>query len=57
VTPAPITLRWRGRDVRIRRDDPRSNGCSAVIQLLRSAMTITSQVETLQLVVASETTY
>ena len=23
MTPAPITLRWRSQDVRIRRDDPR----------------------------------
>ena len=57
VTRDPLTLRWRGRDVRIRHDDPRLNRYSAVIQRLQSAMTITTEVETLRLVLARETAY
>jgi hypothetical protein len=55
--PEPLYLRWRGRDVRIRHDDPRLGPYSPVIATLRSAMTITTEVATVRLVIARERAY
>ena len=55
--PEPLFLRWRGTDVRIRHDDPRLTPYSPVIATLRSAMTITTDVATLRLVMARERAY
>ena len=41
----------------MRHDDPRLNAYSAVVQRLQSALTITTEVETLRLGLARETAY
>ena len=55
--PEPLYLRWRGQDVRIRHDDRRLTRYSPVIATLQSAMTITTEVATLRLVMARERAY
>jgi hypothetical protein len=50
VTPYRITLRSRGQDVRVRHDDPLLGPYSPIVAWLRSALAITSSVETLRLV-------
>ena len=55
--PEPLYVRWRGKDVRVRHDDPLLGPYSAVIQRLQSAMTITTEVATLRLVMARERAY
>jgi hypothetical protein len=55
--PEPLYLRWRGKDVRIRHDDPRLSRYSPAIATLQSAMMITTEVATLQLVMARERAY
>jgi hypothetical protein len=55
--PEPIYLRWRGRDVHIHHDDLLLTRYSPVIATLQSAMTITSEVATLRLVMARERAY
>jgi hypothetical protein len=55
--PEPVYLRWRGQDVRIRHDDPFLTRYSAVVQRLDAAMTITSEVASLRLVMARELAY
>jgi hypothetical protein len=55
--PEPLFVRSRGKDVRIRHDDPLLGPYSAVIQRLQSAMTITTEVATLRLVMAREWAY
>ena len=57
MTPGPLTIPWHGREVRIRHDDARLNRYSAVVQRLAAAMTITTEVETLRLVLAREAAY
>ena len=56
-TPEPLFLRWRSHSVRIRHDDPLLTRYSAVVQRLDAAMTITTDVETLRLVIAREAAY
>ena len=55
--PEPLFLRWRGNDVRVRHDDPLLSRYSAVVQRLDAAMTITTDVATLRLVMARERAY
>ena len=55
--PEPLYLRWRGKDVRIRHDDPRLTRYSPVIATLQSAMAITTEVATSRLVMARERAY
>jgi hypothetical protein len=57
MTPEPIFVRWQGRQVRVRHDDPRLSRYSDVVTRLQSAMTITTEVATLRLVMAAETAY
>jgi hypothetical protein len=56
-TPEPLFLHWRSHNVRIRHDDPLLTRYSAVVQRLDAAMTITTEVETLRLVIAREAAY
>ena len=56
-TPEPLFLQWRSHPVRIRHDDPLLTRYSAVVQRLDAAMTITTEVETLRLVIAREAAY
>ena len=53
----PLYLRWRGKDVRVRHDDPLLSRYSPVIATLQSAMSITTEVATLRLVMARERAY
>jgi hypothetical protein len=53
--PEPLYLRWRSWDSRIRHHLPPLSPYSAVIQRLGAAMTITTTVETLRLVMARRT--
>jgi hypothetical protein len=47
----------RGKDARVRHDDPRLSGYSGVVMRLQSAMTITTEVATLRLVMARDHAY
>jgi len=51
--PEPLVVPWRGRQVRIRHDDPQLTVYSPQGSRLRAAMELASDVEGLRLVLAS----
>jgi len=53
VSPDPILISWRGRQVRVRHDDPRMTPYSPQASRLRSAVELASDVEGLRLVLAT----
>jgi hypothetical protein len=57
MTLDPIFLSWRGKQVRVRHDDPRLNRYSDVIVRLQAAMLLTTTVPSLRQVMAMERGY
>jgi len=53
VTPEPLVVAWRGRQLRVRHDDPRIGTYTQFGQQLRAAVELASDVEGLRLVLAS----
>ena len=51
--PEPVYVPFRGREVRVRHDDPRLKPYTPMATVLRSATSIASDVEGLRLVLAS----
>lgn len=51
--PDPILIAWRGRQVRVRHDDPRLGMFTGDGQQLRAAVQLATDVEGLRLVLAS----
>jgi hypothetical protein len=49
ATP-PITIRWRGHEVRLRHDDPQLREHTPNVAILRSAMELVSSVDGLRLI-------
>ena len=52
-TLAPLVIPWRGRQVRVRHDDPHLSTYSGTGQQLRCAVELASDVEGLRLVLAT----
>lgn len=55
--PQPLFVRWRDHDVRVRHNDPLLGVYSPIVVWLRSAMAITTSVDTLRLVLPRATGY
>ncbi len=53
MTPDPLVIAWRGRQLRVRHDDPRIGPYSPVGQRIRAAVELATDVEGLRLVLAS----
>jgi len=53
MTPDPLVIAWRGRQLRVRHDDPRIGPYSPADQRIRAAVELATDVEGLQLVLAS----
>lgn len=53
MTPDPLVISWRGRQLRVRHDDPRIKPYSPVGQRIRAAVELATDVEGLRLVLGS----
>jgi len=51
--PDPLVIAWRGRELRVRHDDPTLGVYTGTGQQLRAAIELASDVEGLRLVLAS----
>ena len=49
MTPDPLIIAWRGRQLRVRHDDPRIGYYSPVGQRIRAAVELATDVEGLRL--------
>lgn len=57
MTPEPLVIAWRDRQLRVRHDDPRIGPYSPVGQRIRAAVELATDVEGLRLVLASTVGY
>lgn len=53
MQPGPLIVSWRGRQVRVRHDDPGLSPYSPRVAVIRSAVELASDVAGLRLVLAS----
>jgi hypothetical protein len=53
MRPEPLVIAWRGRQLRVRHDDPRLGMYTGDGQQLRAAVQLATDVEGLRLVLAS----
>lgn len=53
MRPDPLVIDWRGRELRVRHDDPRIGPYSPVGQRIRAAVELATDVDGLRLVLAS----
>jgi hypothetical protein len=51
--PVPLVISWRGRQLRVRHDDPHLGPCSSLGATLRSAIELATDVEGLRLVLTT----